>query len=231
MSREVSGREVRAPSGRSPESRPMQGRLARLEPMEVERHAEALYLASHDSDEAKRVWTYLPHGPFDGLPAFREWAAQMLQRPDRMFFAIRALGAERLAGMAMYSEIIAAHGVSEIGYIWFAPAVQRTALATEALFLMLRHAFDDLGYRRMQWRCNALNEKSRAAALRLGFRFEGIFYQHQVYKGRNRDTAWYSMLDAEWPRIRANFERWLAPENFDEHGRQRLSLGKLNAVD
>jgi RimJ/RimL family protein N-acetyltransferase len=109
---------------------------------------------------------------------------------------------ERVGGMAMYSEIIPVHGVSELGYIWFAPALQRTALATEALFLMLRHAFDDLRYRRMQWRCHALNEKSRAAALRLGFTFEEIFYQQQVVKGRNRDTAWFSMLDAEWPRIR-----------------------------
>jgi RimJ/RimL family protein N-acetyltransferase len=130
--------------------------------------------------------------------------------------------------MATYFDIRPAMGSIEIGYIWFAPFLQRTPQATEALFLMLRHALDELKYRRMQWRCNALNEKSRAAALRLGFTFEGIFYQHMVVKGRNRDTAWYSILDHEWPRIRGNFERWLAPENFDERGRQIASLRRLN---
>jgi RimJ/RimL family protein N-acetyltransferase len=229
VTREISNREVAAPSGRSPEKRPMQGRLARLEPMDVARHAEGLYAASHGSEEAKRVWTYLPHGPFADVAGFRDWAARMLQTPERLFFAIRNVGTQQLAGMAMYSEMHPAHGVSEVGYVWFAPSVQRTPLATEALYLMLRHAFDDLKYRRMQWRCNALNEKSRAAALRLGFKFEGIFYQQQVVKGRNRDTAWFSMLDSEWPRIRANFERWLAPENFDAQGRQRSSLSRLNA--
>lgn len=229
MNREISDREVAAPSGKAPEKRPMQGRLARLEPMDVERHADGLYVASHDSDEAKRVWTYLPHGPFADVAALKTWAARMLQAPDRLFFAIREVHTERIGGMAMYSEIRPEHGVSELGYIWFAPSLQRTPLATEALFLMLQHAFDDLKYRRMQWRCNALNEKSRAAALRLGFTFEGIFYQQQVVKGRNRDTAWHSMLDSEWPRIRANFQRWLAPQNFDAQGRQRLSLRQLNA--
>jgi RimJ/RimL family protein N-acetyltransferase len=154
----------------------------------------------------------------------------MVQAPDRLPFAIRDVRTEAIVGMAMYIEITPAHGVSELGYIWLAPSAQRTPLATEALYLMLRHAFDDLKYRRMQWRCNALNESSRAAAVRLGFVFEGIFYQHQVLKGRNRDTAWYSMLDADWPRVRANFERWLAAENFDAQGRQRISLRALNAV-
>ena len=207
----------------------MQGRLARLEPMDVERHGEGLYAASHDSEKAKGVWTWLPHGPFEGPHALKDWAAKMLEARERLFFAIRNASTERIVGMAMYSEIVPAHGVSELGYIWFAPAVQRTPLATEALFLMLCHAFDDLAYRRMQWRCNALNEKSRSAALRLGFTFEGVFYQQQVVKGRNRDTAWYSMLDSEWPRIRANIQRWLAPSNFDDQGRQRVSLRELNA--
>jgi RimJ/RimL family protein N-acetyltransferase len=230
MSREISGREVAAPAGNAPEKRAMQGRLARLEPVDPERHAAGLFHASHETEEARRVWTYLPHGPFADVAELKAWAARMSQAPDRLFFAIRDVHTERVGGMAMYSEIVPAHGVGEIGYIWFAPALQRTALATEALYLMLRHAFDELQYRRMQWRCNALNEKSRAAALRLGFTFEGIFYQQQVVKGRNRDTAWYSMLDSEWPRIRANFQRWLAPANFDEAGRQRSSLRNLNAV-
>jgi RimJ/RimL family protein N-acetyltransferase len=230
MTRQVTDRDVAPPSGRRPEKRPLLGKLAHLEPMDVERHAEGLYRASHEGDEAKRVWTYLPHGPFSGVSALQDWAARMVQAPDRLPFAIRDVRTEAIVGMAMYIEITPAHGVSELGYIWLAPSAQRTPLATEALYLMLRHAFDDLKYRRMQWRCNALNESSRAAAVRLGFVFEGIFYQHQVLKGRNRDTAWYSMLDADWPRVRANFERWLAAENFDAQGRQRISLRALNAV-
>lgn len=207
----------------------MQGRRVRLEPLEVERHAEALYLASHENQEAKRVWTYLPDGPFTSAPEFKAWAARMLEAPDRLCFVVRDLARERIGGMAMYSEIRAEHGVGELGYIWFAPFLQRTPGTTEVPYLMLRHAFDDLKYRRMQWRCNALNENSRAAALRLGFKFEGVFYQQQVVKGRNRDTAWYSMLDSEWPAVRSNMERWLAPENFDDQGRQRTSLRTLNA--
>jgi RimJ/RimL family protein N-acetyltransferase len=132
--------------------------------------------------------------------------------------------------MATYFEMRPAMGSIEVGYIWFAPFLQRTVQSTEALFLMLRYAFDELKYRRVQWRCNALNEKSRAAALRLGFTFEGIFYQHMVVKEHNRDTAWYSILDHEWLRIRSNFDRWLAPSNFNDRGRQLLSLTSLNCA-
>lgn len=229
MARELSGDKVEAlPSGRAPQARVLEGRRVRLEPLDPDRHGAALYSASHEGDEAKRVWTFLPDGPFSELASFRQWAIRMAAEPDRLFFAVRDKPSERLGGMAMYLDIRPAHAAIEIGYIWFAPALQRTAASTEALFLMLRYAFDELGYRRMQWRCNALNEKSRAAALRLGFTFEGIFYQHMVVKGRNRDTAWYSILDREWPRIRANFERWLAPSNFDSHGRQLSSLTQLN---
>ena len=201
----------------------------RLEPLEPERHGEGLYAVSHADEQAKAVWTYLPDGPFDDPAAFKHWAARIMSEPDRLVFAIREKDAERLGGMAMYLDIRPAHGAIEIGYIWFAPFLQRTPQATEALFLMLAYAFDDLGYRRMQWRCNALNEKSRSAASRLGFLYEGTFHQHMVVKGRNRDTAWYSILNHEWPRLRANFEHWLSPSNFDHAGRQRSSLRTLNA--
>ena len=187
-------------------------------------------MASHESDEARRVWAYLPDGPFEDLASFDQWARRMAAEPDRLFFAFRDRHTGRLGGMATYFEIRPTMGSVEIGYIWFAPFLQRTRQATEALFLMLRYAFDELKYRRVQWRCNALNEQSRAAALRLGFTFEGIFYQHMVVKGRNRDTAWYSILDHEWPRIRSNFEHWLAPSNFDAEGRQIASLRRLNCV-
>jgi RimJ/RimL family protein N-acetyltransferase len=216
------------PSGKAPEKRPLEGRLVLLEPLDPDQHCEGLYSASHADEEARRVWTFLPDGPFEDLASFRQWATRMATEPDRLFFAVRDKGSERLGGMATYLDIRPPHGSIEIGYIWFAPFLQRTPQATEALFLMLRYAFDGLRYRRMQWRCNALNEKSRAAALRLGFTFEGIFYQHMVVKGRNRDTAWYSMLDYEWPRTRTNFELWLAPSNFDAQGRQLSSLRRLN---
>ncbi len=223
--RELSGDPVtNPPSGRAPERVLMHGRLITLEPLDPARHADALYDASHESAEARRIWSYLPHGPFDERAAFDAWLGGMARAPDRVVFAFRDHATGRIAGMGNYLEIRPAHGAIEIGYIWFAPFLQRTPPATEAIFMLLRYAFDDLGYRRMEWRCNAQNEKSRAAALRFGFVFEGIFHQHMVLKGRNRDTAWYSILDGEWPRLRAGFEAWLAPSNFDDAGRQRRSL-------
>lgn len=229
MTRKISGERVLAlPSGSAPERRQLEGTLVLLEPLDPNRHSEALYAASHENEDARRVWTYLPDGPFANIASFDQWLKRMAVEPDRLFFAFRDKHTERLGGMATYLDIRPAMGSIEIGYIWFAPFLQRTPQATEALFLMLRHAFDELKYRRMQWRCNALNEKSRAAAMRLGFTYEGIFYQHMIVKGDNRDTAWYSILDYEWPRIRSNFELWLAPSNFDERGRQISSLRRLN---
>jgi RimJ/RimL family protein N-acetyltransferase len=223
--RSLSGEPVATPpSGRAPERVTMRGRLVTVEPLDPARHGEELYAASHETAEARRIWSYLPDGPFADRSAFDAWLAGMRTATDRVVFAFRDLATGSAAGMANYLDIRPAHGAIEIGYIWFAPSLQRTPPATEALYLMLRYAFDELRYRRMQWRCNALNEKSRAAALRLGFTFEGIFHQHMVVKGHNRDTAWYSILDGEWPRLRAGFEAWLAPENFDAEGRQRQSL-------
>jgi RimJ/RimL family protein N-acetyltransferase len=229
MDRSVSGNRIETlPSGKAPERRVLEGRLVILEPVEPERHAEPLYLASHQTAEAKEIWSHLPDGPFEDLATFTAWLGAMAVAPDRAVFAFRDRASGRAGGMATYLDIRPSHGSIEVGYIWFAPFLQRTPQATEALFLMLRYALDELHYRRMQWRCNALNKKSRAAALRLGFTFEGIFYQHMVVKGCNRDTAWYSILDREWPRIRANFEAWLAPVNFDAQGRQKRSLRALN---
>jgi RimJ/RimL family protein N-acetyltransferase len=231
MHRRISGDEVPLlPSRGAPERRVLDGRLVRLEPIVPDIHGEDLYVASHGSDEAKAVWTYLPDGPFANLYCLDQWLRRIVREPDRLWYAFRDKRSQRLGGMATFLDIRPEMGCIEIGYIWFAPFLQRTTQATEALYRMLQYAFDELKYRRVQWRCNALNAKSRCAALRLGFTFEGIFYQHMVVKGYNRDTAWYSILDYEWPRIRDNFDAWLAPSNFDGQGRQISSLRRLNEM-
>ena len=205
-----------------------QGRYARLEPLDARLHAEELYAASHGIEGGERLWDYLAYGPWSTLDAFRAWLRDCSATADPLFFAIRDKQTSLAGGVASFLNIHPKPGTIEIGHIWLGPALQRTPAATEALFLLIRHAFDDLGYRRMEWKCNALNGASRRAAVRLGFLFEGIFYQHMIAKGRNRDTAWFSILDGEWPRLRANFETWLASENFDETGQQRLPLSELN---
>lgn len=199
----------------------MAGRHCRLEPLEAGHHAHGLYEAFAD-DRDGRLWTYMGFGPFASFEAFAALIEQISGRSDPMFFAI-VDAAGRPLGFAAYMRIDPANGVVEVGSITFAPALQRTAAATEAMALMMRNAFA-LGYRRYEWKCNALNLPSRRAAERLGFTFEGEFRQHMVVKGRNRDTAWYSILDAEWPRIDSAFAAWLAPENFAADGSQKRSL-------
>jgi RimJ/RimL family protein N-acetyltransferase len=204
----------------APQKRLIEGNYVRLEPVDVARHAEDLLALSAGSDE---IWTYLGYGPFADLATFRTWLSGCAQSSDPLFVTIVDKASGRASGMASFLRIVPADGVIEIGHIWFAPTLQRTSQATEAIFLLMREAFD-LGYRRLEWKCNALNAPSRRAALRFGFTFEGIFRQHMIVKGRNRDTAWFAMLDHEWPAIRAGFERWLAPENFDAAGRERSRL-------
>jgi RimJ/RimL family protein N-acetyltransferase len=193
------------------------GRWVTLRPVHLT-DADALFEASRDD----AIWTYLMYGPFAGVADMRARLEEIDASTDQLFFAIVRDGVPQ--GIASYLRIEPEHGSIEIGDIWFGTPLQRTPAATEAIFLLARHAFDDLGYRRLEWRCNALNEKSRRAAERFGFTFEGIFRQHMVVKGRNRDTAWYSIIDDEWPAIRRAFEDWLAPENFDEQGMQRRRL-------
>lgn len=207
----------------------LRGNLVRLEPLDPGRHGPDLYGASHGPDTDPHLWDYLPDGPFADDAAFNSWLKGAARSDDPLFFAVVDAATGRAQGMVSYLRIVPAHGVIEIGYIWFGPALQRTRGATEAIYLLARHVFDDLGYRRLEWKCNALNERSRRAAERLGFAFEGIFRQHMVVKGRNRDTAWYAMLDSEWPLARTAFERWLAPENVDGSGRQRRSLAEFRA--
>jgi RimJ/RimL family protein N-acetyltransferase len=216
----------------SPAPRPqptvLAGRVVTLRPFDRAGQAEALYQATH-GPEKEDQWRYMSEGPFAGRAEFDVAFDSKAGSADPLFFAIIDNATSLAVGQASYLRIDPRHRVIEVGNILFTPALQRSSGATEAMYLMARHVFDDLGYRRYEWKCNALNEPSRRAALRLGFIFEGVFRQHMIIKGRNRDTAWFSMLDSEWPVRRTNFERWLAPSNFDPAGRQVLSLSNLNA--
>jgi RimJ/RimL family protein N-acetyltransferase len=203
----------------------MAGRFCRLEPLDPDRHAAALFEAdTADADE--RSWTYLAYGPFRDLPNYRTWLAANCLGDDPLFFAVIDAADGRPAGLASYLRITPASGSIEVGHIHCAPRLQRSAAATEAMYLMMERAFA-LGYRRYEWKCDALNAASRTAAQRLGLSFEGVFRQATVYKGRNRDTAWYAAIDTEWPALRQAFRAWLAPTNFDAAGRQRTRLSDL----
>jgi len=215
------------PPGLIPARAPLDGRTVKLEPIDPERHAEELYASSHGIVGGDAIWRFLSYGPWSSIDAFRGWLRDCAAFQDPIFYAIRDRGTGKTCGMASYLNIVPKNGTIEIGHIWFAPELQKTRAATEALYLLLTHALDGLRYRRMEWKCDALNAPSRRAANRLGFGFEGIFYQHMIVKGHNRDTAWYSIMDHEWPAIRAAMERWLAPDNFDEAGRQKRSLNDV----
>ncbi|WP_374514912.1 GNAT family N-acetyltransferase [Niveibacterium sp.] len=205
----------------------LQGRFCRVEPLDPARHAEELFAADAlDNDGSS--WTYLPYGPFASLNEYRAWLTNMVAGQDPCFYAIVDAATGRAVGVCSYLRIDPAAGSIEVGHLHFSPLLQGKPAATEAMFLMMQQAFA-LGYRRYEWKCNSLNEPSRRAALRLGFTYEGCFRQARIDRGRNRDTTWYSVIDAEWPALKALFEQWLAPENFDSEGRQRVALSALTA--
>lgn len=201
------------------------GCFCRLEPIDPVRHVQSLFEANAMDVDGKS-WTYLPYGPFDDLDSYRIWVEQNCLEGDPLFFAIISLDSGKAVGVASYLRINPSSGSIEVGHINYSPLLRRTLAATEAMYLMMARAFE-LGYRRYEWKCNALNAPSRAAAQRLGFSFEGVFRQAAVVKGRNRDTAWYAVIDQEWPILRAAFLQWLSPSNFDEHGKQQLRLSNL----
>ena len=212
---------------RPPQPTTLRGRFVTLVPLDPAAHAVSLYEASH-GPEREDLWRYLFDGPYPDQAAFEARLNQMAGSRDPLFFTILDTSTGKPVGYASYLRIEPAHRCIEVGSILFTPLLQRTPGATEAMYLMARHVFEDLSYRRYEWKCNALNEPSRRAALRLGFAFEGIFRQHMIIKGRNRDTAWFSMLDSEWPARKASFEQWLSPDNFDVRGRQKQSLSRMN---
>jgi len=210
---------------RFPTREAMEGKVCRLEPLDPARHAASLYAANTLDAEGKN-WTYLPYGPFETRNSYRAWMDQVCSGSDPQFYAVVDKTKNNAAGVASFLRIDPGNGSIEVGHINYSPSLQRTAAATEAMYLMMKRAFE-LGYRRYEWKCNALNASSRAAAQRLGFSFEGIFRQAAVVKGRNRDTAWYAAIDKEWPALQEAFLRWLDPANFDAQGRQRTPLSVL----
>lgn len=206
----------------------MTGVYCVLQPLNVASHGSDLCEA-FTIDHNKELWTYLPLGPFEAEAEFYVWLEQSSKSRDPLFYAVVDKNTNKALGLASYLRIKPEHGVIEVGYIIFSPLLQKTPLATEAMYLMMRYVFNELGYRRYEWKCDALNEKSCRAAERFGFTHDGIFKQAIVYKGRNRDTAWFSMLDRDWPKVEKAYKAWLSPTNFDAHGRQKkpLSINRL----
>ena len=212
-----------------PPSTIMDGRYCTVEPLNPDAHSADLYRA-FNQDTSGKNWIYLPYGPFTSEQQFHRWVRDTCTSSDPLFHSIIDKQNQMAVGVASYLRIEAPVGVIETGHIHYSPLMQRTPMATEAMYLMMRRVFDELGYRRYEWKCDSLNSKSRKAALRLGFKYEGTFRQATLYKGRNRDTAWFSVIDKEWPSLKTAFERWLDPGNFDG-GRQKISLARLREVN
>ncbi|MEJ8561468.1 GNAT family protein [Yoonia sp. GPGPB17] len=200
----------------------MQGRTCEVVPLTTQ-HSADLHTA-FAQDTTGTLWTYMPNGPFSSEADYADWVAQAVHSKDPLFFAVIDMSTGKPVGVASFLRIQPENGVVEVGYITFAPALQRRVMATEAMYLMMKRALGELGYRRYEWKCDALNAPSRVAAARLGFQYDGLFKQALVYKGRNRDTAWFSVLDRDWPQLEAEFARWLDPNNFDASGKQKTTL-------
>lgn len=220
------GRPVETSAAPWPGRSILRGRLTTVVPLDPAAHAEALYGGTHGADR-ERVWLYMGAGPFADSATFRAYLDKLAASDDPLSYTIIDNASGRALGHASYMRMAPEHRVIEVGNIFYTTALMRTAAATEAMYLMAKCIFEDLKYRRYEWKCNALNEPSRRAALRLGFSFEGIFRQHMIQKSRNRDTAWYAMLDHDWPARKARFETWLRPDNFDANGRQRTPLSAI----
>jgi RimJ/RimL family protein N-acetyltransferase len=223
--RPLSGADVPAPPpGFVPARASIIGETVSLVPLNAEEHGASMYEASHGSEDALRIWDYLAVGRWGTEAAFKAALRDQMANQAMVFYAVVPKDTGIAVGQISYLDIHPQNGVIEIGNIWFGPTLQKTKAATEALFLSLDYPMSELGYRRMQWRCNSLNAKSRAAAKRLGFRFEGIFYNHLIFKRKNRDTTWYSILDDEWPEVRKKLTDWLDIQNFDADGNAKSSL-------
>jgi len=212
-----------------PSHQAIEGRHCRLEALDPQRHAAELYLAYSQAPD-QRDWTYLSTGPFADAASYREYAERAALSADPLHYVVIERKSGKAVGTLALMRIDPANGVIEVGFVTFSPLLKRTPVSSEAQYLLMKHVFDVLGYRRYEWKCDSLNAPSRQAAARLGFQFEGIFRQAVVYKGRSRDTAWFAIIDRDWPPLRAAFEAWLAPQNFDAEGQQRLSLTQIRAA-
>ena len=205
----------------------LKGRFCQLEPIDPAKHAVDLFTAY---SSAPRGWTYMMASPFTQEADYRAYAETIAKSTDPRHYAVIDLQTGKAVGTLSLMRIDVNNGVIEVGNVMFSPLLQQTPISTEAQFLLMAYAFDELGYRRYEWKCDALNAPSRTTADRLGFTFEGVFRQAVVYKGRSRDTAWFSILDSEWPKVKAAFQAWLAPENFDAQGKQKRSLKELRST-
>jgi len=223
-SRPVGSKVDPLPAGIMPDGRPLFGRYVMLEHVSSAKHALDLYESFRQSDPEGDLWTYMGYGPFDDFDQFRAWLEGRETSTDPLFYAYVPKHSGKASGMGSFMRFDASNGVIEIGHIWLSKRLQRSREATESIYLMMRHAFEDLGVRRLEWKCDALNAASRRAADRFGFTFEGVFRQHYIVKGRNRDTAWYSVVDKEWKSLRQAFDKWLDVTNFDAAGKQRARL-------
>ena len=224
----MTGELVAPRTARRPVHTVLEGRTCRLRPLDAARDAASLFPFVH-GPQGNELWDYLPVGPFADLSTFQAYVGSIASSTDPLFFCV-ADPADTALGWLSLLRIDPSHGVIEVGFILYSTVLQRTIAATEAQYLLARHVFDELGFRRYEWKCNSLNEPSKRAAARFGFTPEGLFRQHMIVKGRNRDTAWFALLDQEWSKCRMAFERWLAPENFDEAGRQLRSLEEIRAA-
>ena len=207
-----------------PQKTKMQGRYCCLYPLDLKKHSIPLYEA-FCKDKDNLNWTYLPYGPFENYEDFKKWLGDFCLTKDPFFFVV--VKKDTVVGLASYLRIKPEVGVIEIGHIHFSPLLQKTRASVETIYLMMRRVFDEMGYRRFEWKCDSLNKRSCEAAKKFGFQFEGIFRQLTIYKGRNRDTAWFSVINKDWGKIKQNFERWLSAENFDEKNKPSLSLRYL----
>lgn len=228
-SRDLGGAPVTV-SATAPSDVSLIGALTKLVSIDAAAHADKLFDLSHSDEDARAIWDYMAVGPFLNTADFARYVGDGAQTIDPHVYAMIDQATGEPFGMASYMNIVPGHGSIEIGAIWIAPHVQRTRAATEVIFLLMQHAFEVLNFRRLEWKCNGLNKKSRAAATRFGFSYEGTFYQHLVVKGNNRDTAWFSITADEWSVIAVNFATWLADDNFDADGQQKVSLAALNWV-
>jgi RimJ/RimL family protein N-acetyltransferase len=229
VTRPLVGEPVDPSSAPRPRRVPFEGRTINLVPLDAHEHLESLWTVT-GGPQNEHLWTYMFERQFQNRASLEAYLQRMEESLDPLYYSIIDKKSGDAVGWAAYMRMKPLHRVIEVGSIMYSMRLQRTIGATEAMYIMARHAFEDMNYRRYEWKCDALNMPSRRAALRLGFSYEGLFRQHMVVKGRNRDTAWYSMLDSDWPARKRAFEQWLDPANFDANGKQRISLAELNQV-